>query len=82
MGSMNEPASHEHALRPRSKRHRAVRAAVLLGVIYVVAAYLLIPLAWERYAHRHPAFDSDPRITETSDGHPGDPLNVALIGAQ
>jgi hypothetical protein len=28
------------------------------------------------------AFDSDPRITQTSDHHPGDPLNVALIGTQ
>ena len=39
-------------------------------------------MAWKTYAHRHPAFDNDPRITTTGDGHPGDPLNVALIGTK
>jgi hypothetical protein len=73
---MNAPPRH------RSLRLRLVRAVVWFAVVYVVAAYLLIPLAWERYARRHPAFDSDPRITKTGDGHPGDPLNVAVIGSQ
>jgi hypothetical protein len=57
---------------------------VLLGVlaIYLLAAYLLIPFAWKSYARHHPSFDDHPRITQTSDGHPGDPLNVSLIGTQ
>ena len=57
---------------------------VLLGVlaIYLFAAYLLIPFAWKSYARHHPSFDDNPRITQTSDGHPGDPLNVSLIGTQ
>ena len=57
---------------------------VLLGVlaIYLLAAYLLIPFAWKSYARHHPSFDDNPRITQTSDGHPGDPLNVSLIGTQ
>jgi hypothetical protein len=46
----------------------------------LVGAYLLAPFAWERYADRHPTFDDNPRLTKTSDGHPGDPLNVALAG--
>jgi hypothetical protein len=54
--------------------------AVVLG--YVVIAYVLLPFAWKRYAHRHPSFDDNPRITSTGDGHPGDPLNVALIGSE
>jgi hypothetical protein len=54
---------------------------MLVG-LYVFLAYLLIPLGWERYAHRHPSFDDNPRVTQTGDGHPGDPLNVGLVGTQ
>ena len=53
-----------------------------LLLIWLVAAYLLIPMVWKTYAKRHPALDASPRITETSDHHPGDPLNVALIGTR
>ena len=33
-------------------------------------------------ARRHPSFDDNPRITQTGDGHPGDALNVSLIGSE
>ncbi len=64
------------------RKHRLRR--ILLGIILVwlVAAYLLIPLAWKSYASLHPSFDENPRVTETGDKHPGDPLNVALIGSE
>jgi hypothetical protein len=48
----------------------------------LVVAYIVVPSVWKHYAHRHPAFDDNPRITQTGDGHPGDPLNVALIGME
>lgn len=51
-------------------------------LLWLIAAYLIIPLAWKRYARRHPSFNDDPRLTQTSDHHPGDPLNVALIGSE
>lgn len=56
----------------------------MLGLFsaYLLAAYVIVPMAWEQYVHHHPSFDDNPRITQTSDGHPGDPLNVALIGTQ
>lgn len=59
-------------------------AAIVLGVIacYLAVAYLVIPGLYGRYAHRHPALESIPGITYTGDGHPGDPLNVGLIGAE
>lgn len=50
--------------------------------VWLVAAYLLIPMVWTIYADEHPTFDDNPRVTETSDHHPGDPLNVALIGTE
>ncbi|MEC9343875.1 MAG: LssY C-terminal domain-containing protein [Pseudomonadota bacterium] len=65
----------------RRARHYFAAFAVLLA-LYLALAYGLVPLAWDLYAGRHPAFDGDPRITRTGDGHPGDPLNVALIGAE
>ncbi|MBX7166936.1 MAG: LssY C-terminal domain-containing protein [Pirellulales bacterium] len=64
-------------LSPRNRR--IARWAAILIAVYLSVAYLLLPLAWESYAHRHPEFDGDPRITTTGDDHPGDPLNVALV---
>jgi hypothetical protein len=61
---------------------RAAIAVAILLPLYVAAAYVVAPWAWEYYAKRHPSFDDSPRITQTSDGHPGDPLNVALIGTE
>jgi hypothetical protein len=57
---------------------------VLIGVvvIYWVLAYIIAPMGWKVYAHRHPSLDDSPRITQTGDHHPGDPLNVSLIGTK
>lgn len=52
-----------------------------IAAAYWIAAYLVIPWLWKAYEHRHPLTDTDPRITTTSDGHPGDPLNVGIIGS-
>jgi hypothetical protein len=51
-------------------------------VIYLAVAYFFVPELWIFYAHRHPSFEDIPRITYTGDDHPGDPLNVALIGTE
>ncbi len=48
--------------------------------LYVVLAYLLLPVLWKGYLARHPALRNLPFITSTSDGHPGDPLNIGLAG--
>jgi hypothetical protein len=55
---------------------------VALLLLYLLSAYILVPTLWIRYAHHHPAFDDIPGITLTGDDHPGDPLNVALIGTE
>lgn len=59
-----------------------LRWLVILAACYLALAYVLLPFYWEAYARRRPSFDSDPRITITGDGHPGDPLNVAVVGLQ
>ncbi len=61
---------------------RVAVAMALLVIAYLVTAYVILPAAWDRYAHHHPSFDDNPRLTKTSDGHPGDPLNMALIGTE
>lgn len=61
------------------------RGAIVFAIIaatYFLLAYILAPFLWKRYAHRHPALDAAPTITLTGDDHPGDPLNVALIGTR
>lgn len=61
---------------------RAMLGLALVLALYVVVAYVVLPLAWLRYARRHPAIDATPGITMTSDHHPGDPINVAVIGSE
>jgi hypothetical protein len=53
-----------------------------LLLVWLVAAYLVLPVLWKRYTHRHPPLEDMPGITYTADGIPGDPLNVALIGTR
>jgi len=60
----------------------ALRLLIAVGLVYLLAAYVLLPLAWKRYERRHPWLADIPGITHTGDGHPGDPLNVALIGSE
>lgn len=61
---------------------RLLRLGVTLLVAYLLVAYVLLPSAWRHYAKRHPALDDAPRITHTSSGIAGDPLNVALVGTE
>jgi len=45
-------------------------------------SYVVVPIVWKEYFDHHPIRDEAPRITRTADGHPGDPLNIALVGAE
>lgn len=65
-----------------SLRKRVAALAAALVLAYLVAAYLILPLAWKRYAHKHPSLEDIPNITYTANKIPGDPLNVALIGTE
>lgn len=64
---------------PRRRRWHAVAIGL---AVWAVLAYLLAPVLWSRYfAHARPLPDVD-RVTHTSDGHPGDPVNIALEGRE
>lgn len=62
--------------------HRMVTVIVVVLVCYLVGAYIVMPLWWGRYVHRHPALDEVPGITQTTVGIPADPVNVAVIGTR
>lgn len=67
--------------RPR-RRHPLLYAAGVVILVYLVVAYMIMPLIWKRDARRHPELFDAPRITHTTAGIPGDPVNVALLGSE
>jgi hypothetical protein len=68
---------------PLMGKTRVVMYTLLaIMVLYLLFAYFVVPAMWKVYARRHPSYDDNPRITQTSDHHPGDPLNVSLIGTE
>jgi hypothetical protein len=65
-----------------SRRKKVVMLLGGLLFLWAVAAYLVLPALWKRYAHRHPSLEDVPGVTYTADGIPADPINVALIGTK
>jgi hypothetical protein len=53
-----------------------------ITAVWAVAAYLIVPRLWARYYRRHPLLTRVARVTTTGDGHPGDPINIALAGSE
>jgi LssY C-terminus len=53
--------------------------ALGLLIAWAMAAYLLAPLVWKFYFRHHPSLANVDRTTHTKDGHPGDPLNTAVV---
>ena len=78
----------ETAIDPRDQTRRRPGGlwffwiSVALLVTWAVAAYLLAPSVWKLYFRHHPALENVDRITHTTDGHPGDPLNVVMVGTE
>jgi hypothetical protein len=78
-------ASGDQATPLSSRRRRLLRRgvsiALLVLVIWLVTAYLILPAVRKHYEH-HPALEDAPKTTLTSQGIPGDPLNIGLIGTR
>jgi hypothetical protein len=53
-----------------------------LLLVYLVTAYVVLPLAWRTDIRRHPDLAGSPDITYTASGIPGDPLNIGLVGSE
>lgn len=58
----------------------ATISVIVLG-IWLMLAYLILPLIWRHYEH-NPSLANAPKTTVTKQGIPGDPLNVGLIGSE
>jgi hypothetical protein len=86
--SMNEQATPMDAATaapaPGSKRWTKliVRLIIAALLLYLLVAYLALPMGWRRYEKRHPALANAPTLTHTKTGIPGDPLNIVLIATE
>lgn len=81
MPQPDTPPRDEHPATPHRRRPKVPwRALTWLLLLWAVLAYLIVPRLWELYFRHHKDFAQVDRLTQTSDGHPGDPINIALIG--
>lgn len=76
--SVDSSASQGHS----SLKRRLLGLVAGLLIVYLGAAYVMMPALWKHYERRHSALGQMPRITHTGSGIPGDALNVALIGTE
>lgn len=71
------------SIRPRRNLWKSVALGVGgLVLVYLLAAYLIVPALWKHDERHRPSLDGFPRVTQTAADIPGDPLNVALIGTK
>lgn len=61
--------------------HSTVRRLLLLGLSYIVLAYVITPLLWRHYEH-HPALARAPKIVTTQTGAAAEPLNVGFLATE
>lgn len=72
------------AATPARRARRWKRAAKWLALaigVYLLIAYVVLPLLWRHYEHQ-PSLATAPKTTDTSNDIPGDPLNVGLVGSE
>lgn len=81
--SGTDKTSAQHAIKAsNAARRKRLRMLVWLLLVWGIAAYLIVPRLWELYAHRHSDYSKVARVSVTADGHPGDPLNIALVASE
>ncbi|MFO1313350.1 MAG: LssY C-terminal domain-containing protein [Burkholderiales bacterium] len=66
----------------RSRRSARWRRIGVFLVLWAAAAYIVVPLAWDAYYRHFPDYAKAPHLTHTGTGHPGDPVNIALVGTE
>jgi len=75
-------SSAPRPLSPGGRGRRILWVAGAVFLLYLLIAYVILPLAWKWETRRHPPLFGGPRITHTPDGIPGDPVNLALLGSK
>ena len=77
----HEPPSK--VMGPQRRRRRALRWIIVwLLAGWAVTAYVLAPSIWKTYFRYHRVLEDVQRLTHTADGHPGDPLNIGVVGTE
>ncbi len=73
--------SGKHVLR----RRRWLRSSLAISggavLAYGICAYALLPAIWRHYEH-NPKLANSPTVTHTSEGIPGDPINIGVVGTR
>ena len=64
-----------------AKRNR-LRLLIVMLAIWAVSAYLLLPWLWKEYFRHYSKFTGVSCVTQTADKHPGDPINIAIMGTE
>jgi hypothetical protein len=62
-----------------TRRRRWLLILGAVPIVYFVLAYAVLPALWTHHEHE-PGLATLPMVTRTSDGIPGDALNVGLVG--
>jgi len=82
--SVDHPPETGQPIPEAARRYRARRwqwaAWILAG--WAVLAYVVVPDLWQAYYDDRQAMAQVHRTTRTSDGHPGDPVNIAVVGSE
>ncbi len=65
----------------RSRAKTVLVSVAALLAVYGLAAYVVLPLAWTHYEHQQ-GLAALSMVTRTSQGIPGDALNVGLVGTR
>src|SRR3954468_6107181 len=80
-GPESPATTREAESRVRRWTARGAKVLGILLVLWLLSAYVVLPALWRHYEH-HPALASAPKTTLTSQGIPGDPLNVGMLGGE
>jgi hypothetical protein len=68
---------------PQPERNRWLKRIFKYATIglslWLLLAYVIAPLLWRHYEHQ-PSLEETPKISHTSIGIPGDPLNIGFVG--
>jgi hypothetical protein len=67
-----------------STPHRLIFTTAAALLLWLVIAYIALPHWWQHHESEklHPALEHAPTLTTTSDGIPGDPLNLFIIATE
>lgn len=66
----------------RNRRRRRTAIVVAAVTAWAVIAYLVAPALWTLFLGSEPDLTQVQHLTVTADGHPGDPVNIALVAAE